>query len=126
MRRAAHRDAAEPAIVAALEAAGATVVRLSAKGVPDLLVGHRGVTYLLEVKTPKASRSGNNGKANAGQAEWRARWRGGVVAVVETPEQALRAIGMEVSPERRPWTKEEREEYIPAPRGHRSRSPSRY
>lgn len=114
MRRAAHRDKAEPAIVTALEAVGASVTKLSAKGVPDLLVGFHGVTFLLEVKTPKASKGGNNGLTNAGQSEWRAAWRGGVVHVVETPEQALRAIG--VMPSAPAWTEADRAELLPAPR----------
>jgi hypothetical protein len=97
LRRAAHRDKAEPAIISALVAAGASVEALSKKGVPDLLVGFQGVTYLLEVKTPGASKSGNNAKANAGQAEWRERWRGAIVHVVETVEQALQAIGLELA-----------------------------
>lgn len=94
MRRAAHRDKAEPAIIEALEAVGATVEQISKKGVPDLLVGFRGVTYLLEVKTPGACKTGNNARANKGQADWIGAWRGGPAAVVETPEQALRAIGL--------------------------------
>lgn len=93
MRRAAHRDKAEPGIVEALEAAGASVTKLSGKGVPDLLVGYGGLTYLLEVKTPGASKGGNNGRTNSGQAAWRDAWRGGPACVVETPEGALSAIG---------------------------------
>lgn len=113
MRRyAAHRDTAEPAIVMALVAVGATVEGLSKKGVPDLLVGYRGVTYLLEVKTPRASKSGNNARANKVQAEWRARWRGGVVAVVETPEQALCIVGAVREMERPPMD----EDAVPPPR----------
>lgn len=116
MRRAAHRDAAEPVIVQALESVGASVTKLSAKGVPDLLVGYQGATFLLEVKTPGASKGGSNAKANSGQAEWRAAWRGGVVAVVETPAQALRAIGAGTHHGHVPWTDAERDEFIPPPR----------
>lgn len=46
------RDAAEPAIVDALEAIGVTVHRLSHPGLPDLLCWHRREGFrLIEVKT---------------------------------------------------------------------------
>ena len=52
MRRAAKIDANQTQVVIALRAAGATVQSLAAVGVgvPDLLVGFRGQTYLMEVK----------------------------------------------------------------------------
>lgn len=50
-RHDAKRDANETEIVAALEAMGATVYRISSKGLPDLLIGWRGHTLLAEVKT---------------------------------------------------------------------------
>lgn len=50
-RRAAKRDKNEREIIEALQAAGATVQQLSAKGVPDLLVGKNGVNLLMEVKS---------------------------------------------------------------------------
>ncbi len=55
-------------------------------GRPDLLVGFRGETYLLEVKSPK-------GRLEDSQVTWHADWRGRPVAVVRTPTEALRAIG---------------------------------
>jgi hypothetical protein len=51
----AKRDANEPIIVEALEAAGWLVIRLSAPGMPDLLCVRRGVLVLMEVKMPKGS-----------------------------------------------------------------------
>ena len=54
MRRAVRRDNSEKPIVAALEAAGAIVLK---KLPVDLLVYYRGSWRLLEAKTPKASRS---------------------------------------------------------------------
>ena len=47
------RDRNEPAIVKALNDCGAITYRLSGTGLPDLLVGWRGVWLLLEVKAPK-------------------------------------------------------------------------
>lgn len=48
------RDRCEPAIVAALNQAGAVTYRLSAADLPDLLVGYRGKYLLLECKSAKA------------------------------------------------------------------------
>jgi hypothetical protein len=106
-RYAKARDAAEPAIVDALEAVGATVERLNSdarRGVPDLLVGYKGETLLMEVKNPEATRSRRRsngdvrtGKAgptelSEGQERWHRTWRGGRPAVVRTPAEALAAL----------------------------------
>ena len=104
MRRAAKRDESEPDIVAALEAVGATVQRLSADGVPDLLVGWQGRMWLLEVKLPLTARGavqpgrnltskGGLGDATHAQVKWWGWWRGPAVTVVRTPDEALAAIG---------------------------------
>ena len=52
MRRAAKIDANQTEIVKALRQVGASVQSLAStgKGCPDLLVGFRGVNWLLEVK----------------------------------------------------------------------------
>lgn len=91
MRRARRglekRDANEPAIVATLRAVGASVDLLpGANGRPDLLVGFRGQTFLLETKSEQ-------GRLENSQLEWLAAWRGAPPKLVRTPEQALRAIG---------------------------------
>ena len=94
-RRAARRDANEPEIVEALQTAGATVQTLSAKGVPDLLVGFRGETYLFEVKIPLGPLGGapQHQHLNKKQDEWHRKWRGGTCVVVRSVDDALRAIG---------------------------------
>lgn len=56
-------------------------------GVPDLLVGFRGVNYLIEVKSP-------GGSLSVKQEEWHDAWPGARVAVVSTPAEALAAIGL--------------------------------
>lgn len=90
MRRAARVDENQAAIVEALRAAGASVLSI---GQPvDLLVGHRGVTLIMECKNPK-SRYGKKG-ANVNQASFMATWRGGPVSLVDGPEAALRALGV--------------------------------
>lgn len=71
-------------IIEALRKIGATVVSLTGvgRGVPDLMVGYRGSTWLLEVKQP-------GGKRSQRQMEWAASWRGGYVGVVSTPQEAI-------------------------------------
>jgi hypothetical protein len=82
-----RKDAGHDRIVAALLASGAIVVDLSnvGAGVPDLMVGRGGRTWLLEVKEEK-------GALRASQVAFLARWRGGPVALVRTPREALEAV----------------------------------
>lgn len=114
MRFLRARDKNEPAIVEALKAAGASVTSLTPsgkkddRGVPDLLVGYRHRTFLLEVKAPVsksgktsggASRpvNGGDGTLTEGQIEWRKAWQGEPARIVTTPEEALVAIGARCS-----------------------------
>ena len=93
MRRAAKVDANQRQVVAALRGAGATVQLLHAvgEGCPDLLVGHLGVNYLLEVKDGQKPPSAQ--KLTPQQEIWHQDWRGHRV-VVNSPEAALAAIGV--------------------------------
>ena len=93
MRRAAKIDATQTAIVSALRAAGATVQSLAAvgDGVPDLLVGIRGQTLLLECKD--GNQPPSKRRLTEDQLAWHGAWRGGALCVVDGPEAALRAIG---------------------------------
>ena len=86
MRRAAHVDTVQPAIVKGLRQIGASVQVLSmvGGGCPDLAAGFRGKTFLLETKTGK-------GKLNKKQQDWHAKWAGHV-AIVRTPEEAQLAV----------------------------------
>lgn len=101
MNYARRRDANEPAIVKALQAVGATVVKLTGSGQPDLLVGWRGKTYLLEVKDPdmgaRNSRTKHGHKTSTGMREtqerWWSAWKGLPPVLVTTPQDALAAIG---------------------------------
>lgn len=81
-RRAAKRDASEPAIVEALEACGFTVQRLSGADVPDLLIGRSGITRVAEVKT------GRKG-LEPGQIAWWAKWRGNPKIELRTVEDVF-------------------------------------
>jgi len=60
--------------------------------VPDLLVGHRGHTFLIEVKD--GAKSPSKRKLTEDQRDWHTAWQGGTLATVDGPEAALRAIGV--------------------------------
>ena len=81
-------DANQAEIVAALRQAGASVLVLSrvGQGCADLAAGIRGETFFLEVKTDK-------GKLTPAETKFQEGWRGHY-AIVRTPEEALRAIGV--------------------------------
>lgn len=91
-RRAARRDANESPIVQLFRAAGCTVQPLSAPGCPDLLVGLRGVTFLVEVKD--GAQRASQRRLTPAQQDWHRRWRGGPIFVVERLEQVGAVIGM--------------------------------
>ena len=92
--RNARRDTNEQDIVDALVAAGASVARIGRDGVPDLLVGYLGETYLLEVKREAGPRGGTKGKKlNAKQQAFWKGWKGRAPVLVRTVGDALVAIG---------------------------------
>ena len=67
--------------------------RLSGKGVPDLLVGIRGLNILLECKAPVGPRGGLNGRdLTDDQRIWHATWRGSKPWVVRSAEDAIAAV----------------------------------
>lgn len=87
-----HRtDKNQTEIVRTLKAVGATVTDTSmvGGGFPDLVVGFCGEDHKLEIKNPDAK-----GKLRTSQIIFQERWKGKPVKVVETPEQALNAIGV--------------------------------
>ena len=92
MRRAAKIDANQPAIVDALRKCGAFVQSLAAvgNGCPDLLIGYRGRTFLIEVKD--GSKVPSAQKPTPDQLFWHACWVGGSLAVVNDIEGALRIL----------------------------------
>lgn len=91
MRRAARVDANHSEIVAALRKIGATVTSTAGvgKGFPDLAVGWRGMTLLLEVKD--GSKPPSAKQLTDDERKWHAEWRGHA-DVVESVEEALRAV----------------------------------
>jgi hypothetical protein len=86
-------DANQREIVAALRAAGASVMPLHAvgEGCPDLAVGIGGKNYFLECKDGQKPPSAQ--KLTPQQEIWHRDWRGHRV-VVNSPEAALAAIGV--------------------------------
>lgn len=91
-------DANQGEIVKALRKAGCSVVSLAAigDGCPDLLCGLKGHTYLLEVKNPEYRVKSDPGKdLSDDEVKFLASWKGGVVSVVYTADEALRAVGIE-------------------------------
>jgi hypothetical protein len=86
MRRAARVDANQEQIVSALRAAGAMVWII---GLPvDLLVGFKNHTFLVEIKTDSKKR------LTGLQANFFENWSGSTLARVDSPEAALRMIGV--------------------------------
>ena len=86
MRHAARVDANQQAIVAALRAAGAYVWII---GLPvDLLVGYKGHTFLVEIKRTAKSRF------TPLQQDFFESWGGGTLARIDSPDAALRMIGV--------------------------------
>ena len=85
MRRvgqARRRDTAETAIRETLEAYGATVIQISGKGAPDVLVIFRGRLLAAEIKSKRGTLTPAQKQAGAGVL-WPV-WR--------TPAEALEAI----------------------------------
>ena len=87
MRKYGRTDRNQDAIVSALRKCGASVTSLSAVGggCPDLLVGFRGRTYVIEAKVGKNWLTDD-------QIKW---WNefNGKGFIVNSPEQALVGIG---------------------------------
>ncbi|MCB0108504.1 MAG: hypothetical protein KDE53_21435 [Caldilineaceae bacterium] len=93
MRRAAKVDTNHSQIVTGLRAIFGPdcVLDLSAvgRGCPDICVGVRGKTLLMEIKTP-------TGKLTSDQVYWHRNW-GGQKAVVTTLQEALDVIEQETT-----------------------------
>ena len=90
MKTRARVDGNHREVVQALQAIGCSVQSLAAigKGCPDLLVGYRGRTMLLEVK---ASR----GTLTDQQEVWLMTWNGALVHIVRSGDEAIAAVRWE-------------------------------
>jgi len=86
MRYAARVDKNQAEIVKVLRDAGAYVWII---GLPvDLLVGYKNLTFLVEIK------DGSKKRLTALQDEFFQKWVGGTLARIDSPEAALRMIGV--------------------------------
>ena len=91
MRKAAKTDSNQSEVVNALRQAGASVQSLAAtgKGVPDLLVGYRGINYLMEVKD--GNKPPSTRLLTEDQLRWHQNWLGSVY-VVNSTDEALKIL----------------------------------
>jgi len=88
MRRAARVDENQGLIVKALRACGATVRVISqGDGIPDLLVGYRGHTILMEVKDGNKPPSAR--QLTTAEQIFFDQWTGGKLFIVNSVEEAL-------------------------------------
>jgi hypothetical protein len=86
MRHAARVDKNQQEVVSVLRNAGATVWII---GLPvDLLVGYKGHTFLVEVK------DGSRKRLTKLQEAFFENWSGSTLARIDSPEAALRMIGV--------------------------------
>lgn len=91
MRRANRIDDNQNDIVIALRKAGATVRVISqGDGIPDLLVGFRGETILLEVKDGNKPPSART--LTPAEKKFFGEWEGGLCMVVKSVEDALELL----------------------------------
>jgi len=91
MRRANRIDDNQNDIVTALRKAGATVRVISqGEGIPDLLVGFRGETILLEVKDGNKPPSART--LTPAEKKFFDEWEGGLCMVVKSVEDALELL----------------------------------
>jgi len=88
----ARIDANHEQVVSVLRAYGASVQSLAGvgHGVPDLLVGYQGYTILMEVKDGNKPPSAR--RLTEDQMDWHASWKGGPLAIVDSPDSAIRML----------------------------------
>jgi len=87
LRTASRVDANQPAVVKALRAIGASVLHVHVlKNCFDILVGYRGLTFLMEIKATEKD------QLTEGEAEFKRTWRGSTYHIVYTPDQAIAII----------------------------------
>lgn len=96
----AHKDQNHDMIVEELEDLGYSVqsLHMVGGGVPDLIVGMSGETFLVELKSETRQYNGKGygygvkGRLEDSQIAWIERWQGGPVIVACTTEEVLAGI----------------------------------
>ena len=93
MRHLARRDTNHQEIVKAAQAVGASVVDLAniGSGCPDILVGFRGVNYLVEIKD--GSKAPSRRRLTPDERAFHKTWEG-QVAVCAGVDDLLRVLGL--------------------------------
>jgi hypothetical protein len=87
LRTASRVDANQASIVRTLRAVGASVLHVhQLKNCFDILVGYRGRTFLMEIKTSEKE------KLTPGEEEFMRTWRGSPYHIVYSSDQAIRII----------------------------------
>lgn len=83
-------DENQKALIHTFIALGASVLNLSTvgRGCPDLLIGYRGKTVLVEIKRDTKA------KYTEPQVKFMQEWRGGAVSRIDSVEAAIRLIKM--------------------------------
>lgn len=95
MRRAARVDDNQKMIVEQLRRLHCSVKVVSQlKGFCDIVVGHRGVNYLFEIKDP--SKPPSKRKLTKMEKEFHEDWYG-QVSTIETIEDAMKVMGIKTS-----------------------------
>ena len=96
--RAKRVDANQPEIVAALRAIGCSVSDTSGagEGFTDIVVGYRGINYLIEIKD--GSKPPSKRILTKPQQDFHRDWRG-QVAIAKNPEEAIKIVTTEDSNE---------------------------
>lgn len=91
MRRAARVDANQEQIVKALRKAGATVLITSQlKNCFDILVGYKGINYIMEIKDENQPPSKR--RLTEGEQGFKDKWKGGEYYIVINIDEALNTI----------------------------------
>jgi hypothetical protein len=93
MRRSARVDANQKQIVEGLRRSGASVLITSQlKNCFDILVGFRGINYIMEIKD--GDKPPSQRKLTEGEQKFKDTWRGGEYHIVESLDDALKVIGI--------------------------------
>jgi len=93
MRRAAKIDDNQKKIVEGLRKCGVSVsvTSMMGKGFPDIIAGHSGTNYMIELKD--GNKTASRRKLTEDEQEWHDKWKG-QVAVADSLEDCLIIIGL--------------------------------
>ena len=89
LRRYARRDSNEAEIVKAVKSCGASWLPIAVRDGPDGIVGFRGQTHLVEIKTAK-------GAHKPGQVTFSDSWRGAPIIVVRSAADVFVMLGIRI------------------------------